>query len=52
MSRRSMILSAFFFNPQGMRAVLNEADGHPLISWHGAHQQISPVNSPNKEKAL
>ena len=32
MSRRSMILSAFFFNPQGLRALLNEADGHPLIS--------------------
>ena len=33
MSRRSMILSAFFLNPQDMRAVLNEADAHPLISW-------------------
>jgi hypothetical protein len=33
MSRRSMMLSVFFFfNPQGTRAVLSEADGHPLNS--------------------
>ena len=44
MSHRSMILSAFFFNPQGMRAVLNEADGHPLIllAW------LPPANLTSK----